>query len=294
MKRIFGFTLLVLGITIYSCQTEKLDPVNDQVLSEKAAQITLTEVAMESAATEIEYEVDFYANAEQTLTNMLRMGKLWRWTNNLRYKFKQCPNIHIVSEEGGYPKTITLDYGDSTVLRTGKVLSGVITIDISGPRKSADYNRQVTYADFGVDSLLINGSSLVTFDKEQDVFRTISSDFTFVLANGVSIDRTSERYWEWIEGMDTQEDQNDDVIQITGSTNAKTSEGDVYRKEIVEPLIRLRDCRYIVQGIVEITFNGDLFSSLDYGDGTCNNIAILTKDGQTYEVDLSKNKMKGK
>ncbi len=294
MKRIFGFTLLVLGITLYSCQTEKLEPVNDQVLSEKAAQITLTEVAMESAATEIEYEVDFYANAEQTLTNMLRMGKLWRWTNNLRYKFKQCPDIHIVSEEGGYPKTITLNYGDSTVLRTGKVLSGIITIEISGPKFSHDYNRQVTYADFGVDSLLINGSSLVTFDKGEDVFRTISSDFTFLLANGISIDRSSERYWEWIEGMDTQEDQNDDVIQITGSTNAKTSEGDVYRKEIVEPLIRLRDCRYIVQGIVEITFNGKLFSSLDYGDGTCNNIAILTKDGQTYEVDLSKNKMKDK
>lgn len=84
MKRIFGFTFLILGITLYSCLTEKLDVVDNDVLSEKSAQITLTEVALESAATEIEHEVDFYANAEQTLTNLLRLGKLWKWTNNLR------------------------------------------------------------------------------------------------------------------------------------------------------------------------------------------------------------------
>lgn len=292
MKRIFAFTLIILGITLLSCQNEKIDTGNDKALTEKAAQITLTEVALESAATEVEYEVDFYANAEQTLTNMWRLGKLWHWTNKLRYKINQCPDIHIVSEEGGYPKTITLDYGDSTVLRSGKVLRGVITIDISGPRNSAEYNRQVSYQDFGVDSLLINGSSLVTFDKDEDAFRTIKSDFTFLLANGISINRTSERFWEWINGMDTDQDQNDDVIQVTGFTNAETSEGDVYRKEIVEPLIRLRDCRYIVKGVVEITFNGELISSLDYGDGNCNNIAILTKDGETYEVDLSKQKIR--
>lgn len=293
MKRIFGFTLLILGIAFYSCQTEKIETENVEALSEKSAQITLTEVALESAATEIEYEVDFYANAEQTLSNLARLGKVWRWTNNLRYKFEQCPDIHIVSEEGGYPKTITLNYGDSTVLRTGRVLSGLITIEISGPRFSEDYNRQVTYEDFGVDSLLINGNSLVTFDKGEDVFRTISSEFTFLLANGISINRTSERVWQWVEGMDTEEDQTDDVIQITGFANAETSEGDVYMKEIVEPLIRLRDCHFIVQGIVEITINGDLISTMDYGDGECNNIAILTKDGETYEVDLSKRKIRG-
>ncbi|MBT6005600.1 MAG: hypothetical protein HOG79_07770, partial [Prolixibacteraceae bacterium] len=43
---------------------------------------------------------------------------------------------------------------------------------------------------------------------------------------------------------------------------------------------------------VEITLNGELISSLDYGNGDCNNIAILTKDGETYEVDLAKRDVK--
>lgn len=293
MKRILGFTVIFLSIILFSCQDEKIDtPQNQGVLSEKSALIVINEVAIESATTEIDYEVDFYANAEVSLTHWLRMGKLWKWTTNLRYKINHCPTVEIINENGEYPKTISLDYGNGTILSSGKVLSGVILVEISGPRDSGNYNRLISYLDFGVDSLLINGNSEVSFDKSEDVFRTFTSDVTYTLADNLTIDRTSIREWEWLEGMETEMEQNDDVIQINGHTNATTSSGDVYLKEIVEPIIRSRDCQYIVQGIVEITLNGELISSLDYGNGDCNSIAILTKDGETLEVDLSKRKIK--
>ena len=285
MKRIIGFSISILAVALFSCQNDNVDIPIDEGLSEKSAQITLTEIKLEAAATEVEYEVEFYANAEETITRWWNMGRMWKWSNKLRYKVNQCPDIHIQSEPGGYPKTITLNYGDSTVLRNGKVLSGIIVIEISGPKRSRDYNCMVSYDDFGIDSLLIEGSSLITVDKNEDVFRRFESDFLFTM------NRNSERVWEWIEGMETDDEQNDDVIQITGFVNAQNSAGDIYKKEIVEPLIRLRDCRYIVKGIVEITLNGVLISSLDYGNGECNNIAILTKDGETFEVDLSKGNM---
>jgi len=293
MKRIFGLLLLASGIVLYSCHDENISTSTDETLSEKAAQITLNEVVLESATTELEYEVDFYANAEFALGQLLRGGKMWRWNEKLRYGMNQCPDVNIESEDGGYPKIITLDYGDSTVLHNGKVLSGLIVIEISGPRNSVDYTRLVTYTDFGVDSLTINGTSLIAVDKENSVFRTMTSDLVITMDNGLSIERTSERTWEWIEGMDTELDQTDDVIQITGFTNAETSEGDVYRKDITEPLIRIHDCRFIVQGVVEITLNSDLISTMDYGDGECDDVAVITKDGESYEVDLSGCKLKG-
>ena len=249
---------------------------------------------MEDATTEGDYEVDFYANAEASLTQLRKMGKPWRWTNNLRYQMNFCPNLQIESEDGGYPKTITLDYGDSTVLRNGKVLSGVIVIEISGPRSSEDYSRLVTYQNFGVDSLLINGTAEISFSRGEDILRTINSDITFTLADGTTINRTSERVWEWLEGMDTELNQNDDKIQITGYSNAETSNGDVYRKEITDPLIRSRDCRFIVQGVVEITLNGDLIFSIDYGNGECDNTATVIRNGETSEIDLSQNKFKNR
>lgn len=289
MKKLCGLLLIVFSVVLFSCQNENPVPDNlsDEALAEKSAQVSLNEAEMESASLEVNYEVDFYANAEIYLTNWLGMGKHWKWTNGLRYKINQCPLVQIESEDGGYPKTITLDYGDSTVLRSGKVLSGVIIVEISGPRFSADYSRLITYQDFGVDSLLINGTASVTFARGEDVFRTFESEITFTLADGTTVDRKSQRNWEWIEGLDTELDQTDDMIQITGYTEATTSDGDTYRKEIVDPLIRIKDCRYIVQGVVEITLNGELVSSLDYGDGECDATAILTQNGETYEVDLS-------
>jgi hypothetical protein len=150
----------------------------------------------------------------------------------------------------------------------------------------------VVYTNFGVDSLTVNGNSLVARNRAEDEFRTITTDMAFTLADGEVINRSSERVWEWLEGMDTDEDQTDDVIQITGVVNAENSDGDTYKKEIVEPLIRLGDCRFIVKGVVEIWLNETLISSLDYGNGDCNNMAILTKDGETLEIDLEKRKIK--
>jgi hypothetical protein len=287
--------LMILGIALFSCQKDKIDnPDND--LSEKAAQITLTEIALESAATEMEYEVDFYANAEQIISNWWKIGMRWQWTNKLRYKINHCPLVTIEREEGGYPVTITLDYGEGTTLLNGRVLKGIIIIEISGGPTSPGHTRLVTYDNFSVDTLTIEGSSTISINKGEEVFRNIVSDLTFTLGEGMIVDRHSERTWEWMEGIDTETDQTDDVIRITGFTTAENSDGDVYRKEIADdnPLIRKRGCPFIVQGIVEITINGELISSLDYGDGECNNIAILTKDGETFEVDLSKRKMRHK
>jgi hypothetical protein len=281
-----------LGIGLFSCQKENNNLNNDELSLEKSAEITLAELNLESVTTALEYEAAFYANAEATLTRWWNVGKVWRYTNKLRYRVNECPDVSIESEDGAYPKTITLNYGDGTTLENGQVLSGVIVIEISGPRDSETYSREVVYTDFGVDSLTVNGNSLVARNRAEDEFRTFTTDMAFTLADGKVINRSSERVWEWLEGMDTDEDQTDDVIQITGVVNAENSDGDTYKKEIVEPLIRLGDCRFIVKGVVEIWLNETLISSLDYGNGDCNNMAILTKDGETLEIDLEKRKIK--
>ncbi len=295
MKKFIGITILLATVALFSCQNEKIDnPTTDEeILSEKSAQITLGEVQMENALTETEYEIDFYANACNSIFAQFRMGHMWQWTNKLRYGANQCPNVTFGSEDDTYPKTITLDYGESTTLRNGKELSGIIVIEITAPRNSAEYQRNITFDNFGVDTLLINGSAVVTIDREDEMFRTFTTDVEIMFDNGTTITRTSERTWQWIAGMDSELDQTDDVIEITGSATAVTPTGDTYTKEITEPLIRTRDCRYIVQGVVEITLNDELISSLDYGDGTCDNIAILTKDGETAEVDLAACKITG-
>lgn len=293
MKKIIGISFILLSVVLFSCNNDKISVAEDGTLSEKSAEVTLSEVNLEAATTASEYEVEFYANAEDILSQCWRIGKRWEWTNKMHYMSRQCPNVTVdEGETDGYPKTITLDYGDSTVLKNGKVLSGTIVIEISAPRSSASYSRMVTYNNFGIDTITIAGTSLITVDRENTAFRNYKSDLTITLDNGNVITRSSSRTWMWVEGMETTDDQTDDVIHITGEVTA-TSGSDSYKKEIVDPLVRIGDCRYIVEGVVEITLNGTLISTLNYGDGECDETATMTNsDGETIEVDLFNCKMK--
>ena len=294
MKKIIGISLIVFAVFLFSCNNDKIDVAENNALSEKSAVITLTELKLEALATTSEYEVEFYANAEEFLTRWWKMGKRWEWTNKTHYLTRQCPNVTIIEgENNGYPKTITLDYGDGTVLKNEKVLSGIIVVEISAPRKSANYTRTVTYDNFGIDTVKIAGTSLITINKTNENFRNYKSDLTITLNDETVITRSSVRTWNWIEGMETTEDQTDDVIQIDGVVTASNSAGDIYKKEIVEPLVRSRDCRFIVKGIVEISLNDKLVSTLNYGDGTCDAVATMTTVGSDpVEIDLATFKRK--
>lgn len=294
MKRIIGFLSVGLLLTVFSCQNERVDVMEQEGLSEKSARITLTETGLEAIATAMEYEGEFYGNAERLLSGWWKNGKSWKWTNKLNYQINHCPDVSIVEgESDGYPKVITLNYGEGTVLKNNKVLSGIIVIEISAPKTSASFSRMVSYQNFGIDSVQIAGTSLIKVDRANETLRNHSSNLTFTLSDGAVVTRASERAWTWVEGMETTDDQSDDVIHIVGKVTA-TSGTDSYTKEIMEPLVRLGDCKYIVKGIVKLTLNSELVSLLNYGDGECDEVATMTTaDGEIVEVNLGKCKMNG-
>lgn len=296
MKRIIGLSFLVVALGLFSCNQENEATTSISAeFSEKSAVLTETELQVEAVSTEAEYEVEFFANAEETLSKWWKYGKKFGWRNSSKARYmKQCPDVTIEEgENDGYPKTITLNYGDSTVLRNGKVLSGLIEIEISAARSSKDYTRSVTYTEFGTDSISISGTSTVEVDKVDEMFREFSSVLTITLADGNVITRQSDRVWQWIAGMDTEEDQTDDVITISGKSEAQMN-GETYKKEITTPLKRIGGCRYIVEGIVKITLSGEVICTMDYGDGTCDAIAEMTNADGTVDVDLSERKVKDK
>uniref|UniRef100_UPI003217D1D3 hypothetical protein n=1 Tax=uncultured Draconibacterium sp. TaxID=1573823 RepID=UPI003217D1D3 len=297
MKRIIGLLFLVLAFGLFSCNNENTEvPTTNQELLEKSAEIAEAEVQMEATTADAEYEVEFFANAEMLLTQWWRIGKKFGWRNSHKVRYQQqCPDVTIdEGENDSYPKTITLDYGDSTVLRNGQVLSGLIVIEISAPRSSQDYLRTITYTDFCRDSVCLNGTSSVEVDRVDEMFRKFTSSLTFTLPDGTEITRESERVWQWLAGMDTQEDQTDDVMIISGNELGEMN-GETWQKRITTALKRKGDCKYIVEGIVEITLDGELVSSINYGNGTCDNIAEVTDaEGVVTEIDLTHHKMQGK
>jgi hypothetical protein len=71
--------------------------------------------------------------------------------------------------------------------------------------------------------------------------------------------------------------------------SAKDKKGG-YDKKIVKPLVKTENCNYIVEGIIKYFKNGKWVATVDYGDGTCDDIATKTwKDGsKTFSLSGKK------
>ena len=71
------------------------------------------------------------------------------------------------------------------------------------------------------------------------------------------------------------------------------ADGSTFAAEITTPLVKTNqtDCfRWPVSGVREITINETTVIIINYGDGTCDNIAEITKDGVTTTIELNRHR----
>ncbi|HEY3370996.1 MAG TPA: hypothetical protein VGK10_09125 [Prolixibacteraceae bacterium] len=286
--------LVILTFAFYACEKQDgVGPTTDLTdLQLKSASIAVNDVAVEGVTQEANYETDFYAGYENLLRQLAHFkggkGNLMEGHKGMHYVEGQTPVVSIDTAAAGYPIVITIEYGDSTATKNGRVISGTVKIELSGKKGTDGSTRTISYIGCKIDSIGIEGTSSQTFNRDTTTTRTmtLTSDITFTLADGTVLHRTGDSVREWIKGLDTPLDREDDMIQTTGSLHVVSSTGDTYVKLITEPLIEIEDCHHPVSGIVQYIQNDVLISELNYGDGTCDNLAELTTGGETIEIEL--------
>jgi len=64
-------------------------------------------------------------------------------------------------------------------------------------------------------------------------------------------------------------------------------EGEDFEKVIVEPIVKSEDCDYIIAGMIKYFKDGKWLATVDYGDGTCDDVAIKTTKEGEYEFSLN-------
>lgn len=291
-------TLLLLGSVIFACNSkddnllkeDNIDlnsPVETVVASEEMA-----ENVMESA----DYETDLYSFAESSLdvTSTTKSGTknpfMDMFGNCRRYKDGQFPDVNLEFSEGRFPITITLDYGDSTILNNGHILSGIMQIVISAPCFNEGASRTIRYNNFAIDTITINGEKIVNFKREQGVSKEFHSEsqITYTFPDNTKLSRTTQRTRKWVAGLDTPFDVSDDSIDITGFATCLDSNNNEYTKEITTALKKMGTCKYIVSGIVTFSQNRVEFANLNYGDGECDDIAMMTTANGEEEIVIGK------
>ena len=199
--------------------------------------------------------------------------------------FLDCAAVSLSGT--GFPKTLTIDFGDSCVAPNGVVRRGIINVVISDSLRLPGSTATTTFNNYYINQFKKEGTIVWTNQSTATTRkwnRTVT-DGKMIAPNG--------NYWLH-NGTKTSElisDVNpntiiDNIWQITGSGSTTNPASNTRSHTITVPLIKKAICPNIVQGTVQITGPAGT-SSLNYGDGNCDNVAQLAlPNGNIVNITL--------
>jgi len=296
-KLVFSFAIGTV-LLFMACENDEVVPASDYATVDfnvTTESLLTTDAAVEDVIEATDYEIELYTGTVEMMEELsvatVNDDQLKSTTDERfgdRYRLGR-PDITVDWTDGDYPRTVTLDYGEETELSNGRIISGIIEIEVSAPLYQEGATRTISFTDFSVDSLIINGTiqkELVSVSDEREI--VIVRDLTITIPEGTEIEYYAEISRIWDEGLGTPFYLGDDVLLITGYATCFDSDGNEYRREITEKLQKQGGCRFLVSGKVDYSNNGEVFATIDYGDGTCDNVAEYSSAEGTKEFIIGK------
>jgi len=275
-KRIFNSisSLLFILSLLASCQREEgLEQGTDQEEEQIVESASVSEDASDDA-------LEISALAE---TQLIAAGG--------RVETDQCPTItHDVLN-----KKIIIDFGDGCVGPYGRERRGKIIVAYSHVIGDSIANRVITFEDYFVNNKGVAGTielrdvAINAQGNLQCTKRLI--DLTITFPNGEHVVFNGSRVREWLAGAG-DDNRFNNLYRITGSVTGIWSTGRTFTHEIVEPIIADWSCAASgnfprIAGVVQVTKLGgykDRMRRVDYGNGECDNIIVITTFRRSYNV----------
>lgn len=280
MKRVFRkmnvAAILIAAVVVSSCNKD----ASDEVIVDQET-FDVQELKASDEAELITEEIlnvgeDVYAADELSFSNK-------GYTSDF---LPDCVTITTVITSTSKEKTI--DFGDGCELPNGNVLSGIIYLSYLKDTDVPMNTLSMSLENFTFNGVAVEGSASVErvrSNENGNPQADASASFNATWPDGSTASFTGNRTREWIEGYGSGF-WGDNVFLISGSATYTGPLGNVFMKETITPLRRELACRFIVSGVLEISRN-DANASLDFGDGSCDAVGILTyPDGSTEEIFL--------
>lgn len=173
----------------------------------------------------------------------------------------------------------TLSFDNCTI--NGETVNGSMTVSITIDNNVA--TSTVTFDNLSYGGNTISGTKTNSYavDTAAGNFSyTVVSDISITLADGTTATENGTKTYT-ITGLGSAQAG----YSITGDWNV-TVGADAFSFATDPSISGTFDCAHITTGVLNITKNGQS-ASVDYGDGTCDNLATITlPDGTTVEVEL--------
>lgn len=200
-----------------------------------------------------------------------------------------CAGVQINNANSADADTLIVNFGASNCLDAdGRYRRGIVRAIWSG----GDYSdslvqKQFDFVSYYVNDIQLTGTIAVSNNGHVNgntnynvntVVATISTVTSGVFNGTLNFEQVAGSY----TAMFT-----DDTWKVTGYANGTDRYNRNYTAQTVSPLIRSFGCwKYIVQGSVDITPNNMSLQYLDYGNGACENNAMVTILPNVYTITL--------
>jgi len=199
----------------------------------------------------------------------------------------ECATISAATS--GEKLIVTIDFGNGCTTLKEDILSGKIIAEITYNAYQKIANIKQSFDKFYFNSKKIEGNiekKLVLKNEKGNPEAVISRDIkiTWLDNSFVLVNEESKR--ECVAGFETYS-WLDNVYLITGSRTVTKENGKIKEATIITPLKKDMTCKYIESGIIK--FENNFTITLNYGNGTCDDLAIATINGIDYDIKLRKN-----
>lgn len=206
-------------------------------------------------------------------------------------KYGEC--AAVVEDEENNTKTIT--FTEDCEGKRGQIRSGTMIISYSDTQGEAGSYRQVTFEDFYLNGVKIEGirrTEILSVDENgSKTMQTTLTDGKMIYEDGTFKTKNAEmiRYTH-------MEDGQKQYITLSGSKSGINSDGVEFSMEITTPIKFVYNCtgegikkrgKIPVEGI-KVTNDGQQTITTDFGDGSCDALVEVSKNGEVETVDLRK------
>ena len=290
------FTLIALSFgLITSCSEDGVSGFSEN-LSTTTVMETINSIAFEEDIDELVSEsMNLNSNASSARSADTTADKGPK--KFMGDKYGDCAKV--VEDEENNTKTIT--FSEDCEGKRGQTRSGTMIVTYSETQGEAGSFRQVTYDDFYLNGVKIEGTrrtEIISIDENgSKTMRTSMTDGKMIYEDGTFKTKNSEmtRYTH-VENDEKQ------YSSLTGSKSAVSTEGVSFSMQITTPIKFVYNCddlgfrkrgKIPVEGI-KVSIDGDQTITTDFGDGTCDTLVEVTKDGEVETVDLKDLKRGGR
>lgn len=181
----------------------------------------------------------------------------------------------------GFPKNIVIDFGTGCTSANGVTRAGKINIVLSDSVRASGSTAVMTFTNYYVGGYKKEGTvtwtntstpGTLSWQRKVENGKITAPNGNFWLHSGTrNVIQTA--------GVNTPNNLLDDVFSVTGNHSVTNSAGLTRTITTITPLQKKVICNNIDMGSLKVQ-GPNHYAVIDFGDGTCDNIATLSIDGR--------------